>query len=54
MSSTGQNKQSVHNEKRSISAQVKAALFKDCDQQITELQNVVTNSKLKMSDEEQA
>lgn len=32
--------------------QVKAALFKDCDQQITELQNVVTNSKLKMSDEE--
>jgi len=32
--------------------QVKAALFKDCDQQITELQNVVTDSKLKMSDEE--
>lgn len=32
--------------------QVKAALFKDCDQQITELQNVVTDSKLNMSDEE--
>ena len=32
--------------------QVKAALFKDCDEQITELQNVVTDSKLKMSDEE--
>jgi hypothetical protein len=32
--------------------QVKTALFKDCDQQITELQNVVTDSKLKMSDEE--
>ena len=32
--------------------QVKAALFKDCDQQISELQNVVTDSKLKMSDEE--
>lgn len=32
--------------------QVKAALFKDCDQEITELQNVVTDSKLKMSDEE--
>jgi hypothetical protein len=32
--------------------QIKAALFKDCDQLITELQNVVTDSKLKMSDEE--
>jgi len=32
--------------------QVKVALFKDCDQQITQLQNVVTDSKLKMSDEE--
>jgi len=32
--------------------QVRTALFKDCDQQITELQNVVTDSKLKMSDEE--
>ena len=32
--------------------QVKTALFKDCDEQITELQNVVTDSKLKMSDEE--
>ncbi|WP_394772267.1 hypothetical protein [Mucilaginibacter sp.] len=32
--------------------QVKTALFKDCDQQITELQNVVTDSKLTMSDEE--
>ncbi|SDG10972.1 hypothetical protein [Mucilaginibacter gossypii] len=31
---------------------VKTALFKDCDQQITELQNVITDSKLKMSDEE--
>lgn len=32
--------------------QVKAVLLKNCDQQITELQNVVTDSKLKMSDEE--
>src|ERR1700761_953181 len=32
--------------------QIKAALFKDCNQLITELQNVVTDSKLKMSDEE--
>lgn len=32
--------------------QVKAALLKDCDEQITELQNVVTDNKLKMSDEE--
>ncbi|SCW38074.1 hypothetical protein SAMN03159284_00103 [Mucilaginibacter sp. NFR10] len=32
--------------------QVRTALFKDCDQQITELQNVVTDTKLKMSDEE--
>ena len=32
--------------------QVKGALLKDCDQQITELQNVITDSKLKMSDEE--
>jgi len=32
--------------------QVRTALFRDCDQQITELQNVVTDSKLKMSDEE--
>lgn len=39
------------NEKKYIS-QVKAALFSDCDQQITELQNVVTNNKLKMSDED--
>ena len=39
------------NEKKYI-VQVKAALFSDCDQQITELQNVVTNNKLKMSDED--
>ncbi len=39
------------NEKKYI-GQVKAALFSDCDQQITELQNVVTNNKLKMSDED--
>lgn len=32
--------------------QVKTALFRDCDQQITELQDVVTDSKLKMNDEE--
>jgi hypothetical protein len=32
--------------------QVKAALYNDCNAQITELQNVVTDSKLKMSDEE--
>lgn len=37
---------------RKYITQVKAAFFKDCDQQITELQNVVTDSKLKMSDEE--
>jgi hypothetical protein len=32
--------------------QVKAAVFKDCDDQITELQNVITDGKLQMSDEE--
>jgi hypothetical protein len=39
------------NEKKYI-VQVKAALFNDCDEQITELQNVVTDNKLQMSDEE--
>jgi hypothetical protein len=39
------------NEKKYI-AQVKSALFNDCNEQITELQNVVTDSKLQMSDEE--
>jgi hypothetical protein len=32
--------------------QVKAAVFKDCDDQITELKNVITDGKLQMSDEE--
>ncbi|MET3981797.1 hypothetical protein ABIB62_004413 [Mucilaginibacter sp. UYP25] len=32
--------------------QVKSALFKDCNEQITELQNVVTDNILQMSDEE--
>lgn len=42
----------LNNDERKYIIQVKAALFKDCDQEITELQNVVTDSKLKMSDEE--
>ncbi|WP_462265671.1 hypothetical protein [Mucilaginibacter sp.] len=42
----------LNDSERKYIIQVKAALFKDCDQQITELQNVVTDSKLKMSDEE--
>jgi hypothetical protein len=41
----------TNNEKKYIS-QVKAALFSDCDQQITDLQNVISNNKLKMSDDE--
>jgi len=41
----------TNNEQKYI-AQVKAALFSECDQQITELQNVVTNNKLKMSDKD--
>ncbi|EHQ24772.1 hypothetical protein [Mucilaginibacter paludis] len=41
-----------NNGEKKYITQVKAALFKDCDQQITELQNVVTDNKLKMSDEE--
>jgi hypothetical protein len=32
--------------------QVKAALFNDCNEQITVLQNVVTDNKLKMNDKE--
>jgi len=39
------------NEKKYI-VQVKSALFNDCNEQITELQNVVTDNKLQMSDEE--
>ena len=31
---------------------VKTALFSDCDARITELENVITHSRLKMSDEE--
>lgn len=42
----------LNDDERRYILQVKTALFKDCDQQITELQNVVTDSKLKMSDEE--
>jgi hypothetical protein len=51
MSSLHRTSNLSSNEKKYI-AQVKAALFSDCDQQITELQNVVTNNKLKMSDED--
>ena len=39
------------NEKKYV-VQVKSALFNDCNEQITELQNVVTDNKLQMSDEE--
>jgi hypothetical protein len=42
----------LNDDEKKYITQVKTALFKDCDQQITELQNVVTDSKLKMSDEE--
>ena len=42
----------LNDSERKYIIQVKAALFKDCAEQITELQNVVTDSKLKMSDEE--
>ncbi|WP_439698890.1 hypothetical protein ACFGVS_12565 [Mucilaginibacter sp. AW1-7] len=42
----------LNNGEKKYIIQVKAALFKDCDEQITELQNVVTDNKLKMSDEE--
>ena len=41
----------TNNEQKYI-AQVKAALLTDCNHQITELQNVVTNNKLKMSDDD--
>ncbi len=51
MSSLDKTSNLTNNEKKYID-QVKAALFSDCDQQITELQNLVTNNKLKMSDEE--
>ncbi|WP_428329670.1 hypothetical protein [Mucilaginibacter sp.] len=39
------------NEKKYV-VQVKSALINDCNEQITELQNVVTDNKLQMSDEE--
>ena len=39
------------NEKKYI-VQIKSALFNDCNEQITEVQNVVTDNKLQMSDEE--
>jgi hypothetical protein len=39
------------NEKTYV-VQVKSALFNDCNEKITELQNVVTDNKLQMSDEE--
>ena len=39
------------NEKKYV-VQVKSALFNDCNEQITELQNVVTDNKLQMSDKE--
>jgi len=51
MSSLDKTSNLTNSEKKYID-QVKAALFSDCDQQITELQNLVTNNKLKMSDEE--
>src|SRR5476651_853892 len=42
----------VTDDEKKYIIQVKSALFKDCDEQITELQNVITDSKLQMSDEE--
>lgn len=51
MSSLDKTSYLTNSEKKYID-QVKAALFSDCDQQLTELQNLVTNNKLKMSDEE--
>ena len=42
----------LNENERQYIVQVKSALFKDCNGQITELQNVVTDNKLQMSDEE--
>jgi hypothetical protein len=39
------------NEKKYV-VQVKSALFNDCNEQVTELQNLVIDNKLQMSDEE--
>jgi hypothetical protein len=43
---------SLSGDEKKYIMQVKAALFNDCNEQIAELQNVITDSKLKMSDEE--
>jgi len=42
----------ISDDEKKYIIQVKSALFKDCDEQITELQNVITDSKLQMIDEE--
>ena len=42
----------LNENERQYIVQVKSALFKDCNGQITELQNVITDNKLQMSDEE--
>jgi hypothetical protein len=42
----------ITDEEKKYIVQVKAALFKDCDEQITGLQNVITDGKLQMNDEE--
>ncbi|GAB2977349.1 hypothetical protein GCM10027049_10520 [Mucilaginibacter puniceus] len=42
----------ISDDEKKYIIQVKSALFKDCDEQITELQNVITDSKLQMTDEE--
>lgn len=42
----------VTDDEKKYIIQVKAAVFKDCNDQITGLQNVITDGKLQMSDEE--
>lgn len=42
----------LNDDEKKYITQVKTALFNDCDEQISELKNVVTDGRLKMSDEE--
>lgn len=47
-----ENTRNLTDEEKKYIIQVKVALYNDCNAQITELQNVLTDSKLLMSDEE--
>ena len=42
----------ITDEEKKYIIQVKAVLFKDCDEQITGLQNIITDGKLQMNDAE--